>query len=101
MAAGPRSRHEGEQLTTKSRRPRAIALAMVQLLVAGAFVAFTASTAQAQEPTGATATKDCPQRLSDDPYTIGDTVDVHCHLRERRWFPATVTALFETGPVRR
>ena len=84
-------------MTTKSRRPRAIALAMVQLLVAGAFIAFTATPAEAQ-PTGATATKDCPNAPAGDPYTIGDTVECTATFINAGDSAATVTSLIETAP---
>ena len=71
---------------------------MVQLLVAGAFIAFTATAAEAQEPTGATATKDCPNAPVGDPYTIGDTVECTATFVNAGDFPATVTSLTETAP---
>ena len=85
-------------MTIKSfRRPRALALAMVQLLVAGAFIAFTATAAEAQ-PTGATATKDCPNAPVGDPYTIGDTVECTATFVNAGDNAATVTSLTETAP---
>ena len=99
MAAGPPSQHEEEHLTIKSfRRPRALALAMVQLLVAGAFIAFTATAADAA-PTGATATKDCPDATVDDPYTIGDTVKCTATFVNAGEHPATMTSHDRAGPV--
>ena len=92
-------RHEVEHLTTKThRRPRALALAVVQLLVAGAFIAFTATAAQAQVVPGAPATKDCPSAPVGDPYTIGDTVECTATFVNEGDFPATVTSLTETAP---
>ena len=70
---------------------------MVQLLVVGAFIAFTATPAEAQ-PTGATATKDCPNAPAGDPYTIGDTVECTATFINAGDFPATVTSLTETAP---
>jgi uncharacterized repeat protein (TIGR01451 family) len=83
--------------TTFLRRPRALSLALVLALVAGA-IAFLATAAQAQEPTGATATKDCPNAPLNDPYTIGDTVTCTATFVNDGFFPATVTLLTETAP---
>ena len=68
------------------------------VVVAGALIAVLATAAQAQEPTGATATKDCPQAPIDDPYTIGDTVVCTATFVNDGALPATVTLLTETAP---
>ena len=68
------------------------------VLVAGAFIAILATAAQAQEPTGATATKDCPPATLEDPYTIGDTVTCTATFENDGFFPAMVTSLTETAP---
>ena len=57
-----------------------------------------ANPAQAQEPTGATATKDCPQAPVNDPYTIGDTVTCTATFTNDGFFNATVTLLTDTAP---
>jgi hypothetical protein len=92
-------RKRGEPLTTAFQpRPRALSLALVLVVVAGAMIAVLATAAQAQEPTGATATKDCPQAPIDDPYTIGDTVVCTATFVNDGALPATVTFLTETAP---
>ncbi len=75
-----------------------MSIALVLVLVAGAFTAVLATAAQAQEPTGATATKDCPNAPLNDPYTIGDTVTCTATFTNDGFFPATVTLLTETAP---
>ena len=84
--------------TIAFRRPRALLLALVMVLVAAAFIAVSAPPAQAQEQTGATATKDCPTAPVTDPYTIGDTVECTATFTNSGLLPATVTSLTETEP---
>ena len=84
--------------TIAFRRPRALLLALVMVLVAAAFIAVSAPPAQAQEQTGATATKDCPTAPVADPYTIGDTVECTATFTNAGLLPATVTSLTETEP---
>ena len=79
-------------------RPRARSLALVLVLVVATFIPALATVAQAQDQTGATATKDCPQAPVNDPYTIGDTVPCTATFRNDAAFPATVTLLTETEP---
>jgi uncharacterized repeat protein (TIGR01451 family) len=79
-------------------RPRARSLALVVVLVVATFIPALATVAQAQDQTGATATKDCPQAPVNDPYTIGDTVTCTATFRNDGAFPATVTLLTETSP---
>jgi uncharacterized repeat protein (TIGR01451 family) len=80
-------------------RPRAVVLAFVLVLIAGALTIVAANPAEAQEPTGASATKDCPDAPFSDPYTLGDTVTCLFSFSNLGFFPATVTALTETSPV--
>ncbi len=56
-----------------SRTKRGIGL-VAALVMAASGLILGASPAQAQEQTGATATKECPSAPAGDPYTIGDTV---------------------------
>jgi len=84
--------------TIAFRRPRAVLLALVLLLVAGAFFVVQPTPADAQEQTGATATKECPNAPVTDPYTIGDTVVCTATFQNDGAFPATVTLLTETEP---
>jgi hypothetical protein len=83
--------------TTAFLRPRALLSALLLVLVTGAFVV-PAAPAQAQEFTGATATKDCPEPPAGDPYTIGDTVVCTATFRNEGSLSATVTSLTETAP---
>jgi uncharacterized repeat protein (TIGR01451 family) len=78
-------------------RPRALVLAVVLVLVAAAF-AVVASPAQAQEPTGASATKDCPNATPPDFYTIGDTVICTFTVENLGFFPGAVQTLEDVSP---
>ncbi len=68
------------------------------LVVAASGAIIGIATAQAQEQTGATATKDCPNAPLNDPYTIGDTVTCTATFINAGAFPATVELLTEQAP---
>jgi hypothetical protein len=78
-------------------RPRVLVLAVVVVLIAAAFAAL-ASPAQAQEPTGASASKDCPNAVPPNFYTIGDTVTCDFTVENLGSFPGEVTAFQEVSP---
>ena len=74
-------------------RPRVLVLAVVLVLVGGAFTAL-ASPAQAQEIPVVPVSKDCPSAV-DDPYTIGDTVTCNFTVQNFGFLAAEVIQLTE------
>ena len=78
--------------------PRALVLALVLVLVAGVFMVLAPGRAEAQENTGAAATKDCPSAVPPDFYTIGDEVTCTFTFENIGVDPATVTSMTEQQP---
>ena len=81
-------------------RPRALSLVLVLVLVVGTFIPALATVAQAQEQTGATATKDFRKPLSMT-RTRSVNRDLHGHLPERRSVPGHGDVADRDGAVRR
>ena len=74
------------------------ALLAAAVLATAAIVGVSAIDAHAQDQTGATATKECPQAPVNDPYTIGDTVQCTATFTNDGAFAATVTEMIDISP---
>ena len=83
-------------MTTVLRRRRR-ALALTLAFVAGAGTLLVSNPAEAQvppQPTGASASKDCPGVAA----TLGETITCNFTVRNIGFFPGQVTALTEQSP---
>ena len=82
----------------KRKWRKAIGATVAIALMTAGLLAVLAPAAQAQDQTGASATKDCPPAVPPAFYTIGDTVVCTGTFTNDGAFPATVTSLTETAP---